>query len=49
MKIEPRSSLDATGWTELTLDPGWKLVTDELRSRDPLAFPGYEPGRESVL
>jgi acyl-CoA carboxylase subunit beta len=49
MKIEPRSSLDAAGWATLVLDPGWKIVADELRSRDPIAFPGYEPGAESVL
>lgn len=52
MRAEQRSSLSATEWAALVLDPGWKQVEDSLHSADPLGFPGYRDQgrpRDAVL
>src|SRR5712664_1365300 len=49
MKTEPHTSMSAAGWASLVLDEGWTHVEDRLRSTDPLGFPRYTPGAESVL
>lgn len=40
---------DAKPWLDLVLDPGWVERDGDLAAGNPLAFPGYEPGRETVL
>jgi acetyl-CoA carboxylase carboxyl transferase subunit beta len=50
MQTDPRTNLRATDWLALVLDSGWSLTQDDLRSGDPLRFPGYEvPDHESVV
>ncbi|HEX9694755.1 MAG TPA: carboxyl transferase domain-containing protein [Actinomycetota bacterium] len=40
---------DAKPWLDLALDPGWVERDGDLAAGNPLAFPGYDPGRETVV
>lgn len=39
---------DAKPWLDLVLDPGWVERDGDLTSGNPIGFPGYEPGAETV-